>query len=185
MEDFREGRPMPRQKLNSEEVVTLKTLKQKGQSNVQIAMTLGVALFTIIGGGTTIGIVIHRLRLDERRDRIDSSREGAMKTVRNKTRRPLRVHLARGKTIHLGPLKEGQISVHDVETGRVQRLVEAGELEIVGEGTQAVDAAAPSVSAPTDTHGHHPATSAPKRGDDAAETKNANPHHCRVRRRFS
>ena len=34
---------MPRKKLSSEEVVTLKTLKQKGQSNVQIASTLGVS----------------------------------------------------------------------------------------------------------------------------------------------
>ena len=32
---------MPR-KLSEEEIVTLKTLKQKGQSNVQIARTLGV-----------------------------------------------------------------------------------------------------------------------------------------------
>ena len=48
-----------------------------------------------------------------------------MKTVRNKTHRPLRVRLSQGKTLHLGPLKEGQISVHDVEAGGVQRLVKA------------------------------------------------------------
>ena len=33
---------MPRRKLSLEEIATLKTLKQKGQSNVQIAEKLGV-----------------------------------------------------------------------------------------------------------------------------------------------
>lgn len=88
-----------------------------------------------------------------------------MKTVRNKTHRPLRVHLSQGKTLHLGPLKEGQISGHDVEAGGVKRLVEAGELEIVGEGAPGGEAAARSASGQADTHGHHPATSVPKRGD--------------------
>ena len=88
-----------------------------------------------------------------------------MKTVRNKTHRPLRVHLSRGKTLHLGPLKEGQISFHDVDAGGVQRLLEAGELEIVGEGEQVSEGAAPAGAAHADTHGHHPATSVPKRGD--------------------
>lgn len=88
-----------------------------------------------------------------------------MKTVRNKTHRPLKVHLSRGKTLHLGPLKEGQISVHDVEAVGVQRLVEAGELEIVGEGSQAVEGPSPSAGTHADTHGHHPNTAVPKRGD--------------------
>ena len=88
-----------------------------------------------------------------------------MKTVRNKTPRPLRVHLSRGKTLHLGPLKEGQISGHDVEAGGVQRLVEAGELEILGEGSLSAEAAARSSAGRANTHGHHPGTSVPKRGD--------------------
>jgi hypothetical protein len=88
-----------------------------------------------------------------------------MKTVRNKTHRPLRVHLSRGKTLHLGPLKEGQISVHDVEIGGVQRLVEGGELEILGEGAPGPEAAAPAAAGQADTHGHHQETSVPKRGD--------------------
>ena len=88
-----------------------------------------------------------------------------MKTVRNKSHRPLKVRLSRGKTLHLGPLKEGQISVHDVEAAGVQRLVEAGELEILGEGSQAPEGAGQSVAAHADTHGHHPDVSVPKRGD--------------------
>ena len=72
-----------------------------------------------------------------------------MKTVRNKSHRPLKVHLSRGKTLHLGPLKEGQISAHDVEAAGVKRLVEA----------------APAAAPHADKHGHHPDVSVPKRGD--------------------
>jgi hypothetical protein len=88
-----------------------------------------------------------------------------MKTVRNTTHKPLRVHLSRGRTLHLGPLKEGQISVHDVEAGGVQRLVEAGELEILGDGQSAAGAGATGATGHADKRGHHPATSVPKRGD--------------------
>ncbi len=88
-----------------------------------------------------------------------------MKTVRNKSRRPLRVRLSRGKTLHLGPRKEGQISGHDVDADGVRRLVEAGELEVVGEGPQAPVAGGRTPPGHADTHGHHPETSVPKRGD--------------------
>jgi hypothetical protein len=88
-----------------------------------------------------------------------------MKTVRNTTHKPLRVHLSRGRTLHLGPLKEGQISVHDVEAGGVQRLVEAGELEILGDGQSAAGVGAAGAAGHADKRGHHPATSVPKRGD--------------------
>ena len=88
-----------------------------------------------------------------------------MKTVRNTTHRPLRVHLSRGKTLHLGPLKKGQISVHDIEAGGVKRLVEAGDLEILGDGASTATAAGSGAAGQADTHGHHPAISVPKRGD--------------------
>lgn len=88
-----------------------------------------------------------------------------MKTVRNTTHRPLRVHLSRGRTLHLGPLKEGQISVHDVDAGGVKRLVEAGELEILGDGDSAAGPGASGAAGHADKQGHHPATSVTKRGD--------------------
>ena len=88
-----------------------------------------------------------------------------MKTVRNTTHRPLRVNLARGKTLHLGPLKEGQINAHDVDAVGVQRLLEAGELEIVGDGRAAAGSGGSAAPGHADTHGHHPATSVQKRGD--------------------
>lgn len=88
-----------------------------------------------------------------------------MKTVRNTSHRPLRVRLSRGKTLHLGPLREGQISFQDVEGASVQRLVKAGELEILGDGPQAPGAAVPSPARHADTHGHHPGTTVKKSGD--------------------
>ena len=57
-----------------------------------------------------------------------------VKTISNKTARPLRVPLPRGKTLHLGPRKTGQIASEDAEHPPLKKLVEAGEIEILGEG---------------------------------------------------
>jgi hypothetical protein len=58
-----------------------------------------------------------------------------MKTVSNKTRKPLSVPLPRGKTLHLGPGKTGQISSEAAEDGAVKQLVEAGEIEVFDDAT--------------------------------------------------
>jgi hypothetical protein len=52
-------------------------------------------------------------------------------TVTNKTRKPLSVALARGRTLHLGPGKSGEIAPKDVEHPAVKALVDAGAIEIV------------------------------------------------------
>ena len=57
-----------------------------------------------------------------------------MKTVRNKTPRPLRVPLPRGKVLHLGPSMEAQIADNAVEHAAVKKLVKTGTIEILGEG---------------------------------------------------
>ena len=54
-----------------------------------------------------------------------------MKTIKNKTNRPLRVPLPRGKTVHLGPAKSGQIATEAAEHPGLKKLVESGEIEIV------------------------------------------------------
>jgi hypothetical protein len=56
-----------------------------------------------------------------------------MTAVSNKTQRPLSVPLPGGRTLHLGPGKTGQISAKAVEDPRFKKLVDAGELEVVGE----------------------------------------------------
>lgn len=88
-----------------------------------------------------------------------------MKTVLNKTHDPIRVPLPRGKTLHLGPRKTGQISNNDLEHQPLQKLVSEGVLEIKedaagGKGTHG-EQGAPHA----ETHGHHPPTSTHVRGD--------------------
>ena len=54
-----------------------------------------------------------------------------MATITNKTPRPLSVPLPGGKKLHLGPLKSGEISPKAVDHPPVQKLIEAGDVEIV------------------------------------------------------
>ncbi len=56
-----------------------------------------------------------------------------MAAVTNKTAKPLSIPLPRGKTLHLGPRKSGQISSHDLEHPALRKLVDAGAIEIVAE----------------------------------------------------
>jgi hypothetical protein len=88
-----------------------------------------------------------------------------MKTIRNATRRPLRVKLAGGKTLHLGPGKTGQIADGAEEHDSVRGLVEAGEIEIIGEGSSPQEAGAHGPGPPTKTHGRHPPLGIPPKGD--------------------
>jgi len=52
-------------------------------------------------------------------------------TVTNKTRKPLSVALPRGRTLHLGPGKSGEIAKSDVEHPAVKALVDNGAIEVV------------------------------------------------------
>ncbi len=88
-----------------------------------------------------------------------------MKTIRNKTTRPIRVPLPRGKTLHLGPRKEGQISTHDVDHPPLRKLVEAGEIEVLGESTEEVPEPRKGEHLHDDTHGRLPQKTVKKRGD--------------------
>ena len=56
-----------------------------------------------------------------------------MATVTNKTGKPLSIALPRGKTLHLGPRKSGQISLHDIEHPSLKKLVDEGAIEIVAD----------------------------------------------------
>ncbi len=74
------------------------------------------------------------------RGRLPMSRLGAilpqasMLTITNKTIKPLSVPLPRGKKLRLGPLKSGEISPKAVDHPPVQKLIEAGKVEIFGSG---------------------------------------------------
>jgi hypothetical protein len=89
-----------------------------------------------------------------------------MKIVRNLTVAPLRVPLPQGKTLHLGPRKEGRISTHDVDHPGVVRLVEEGKLEIVREAQDAATTRhGRDERGHTDAHGHAPGPPAEEYGD--------------------
>jgi len=54
-----------------------------------------------------------------------------MKTVINKTRTPIKIPLPRGKALHLGPGKKGQIRDDAEKHAAIEKLVKAGKIEIV------------------------------------------------------
>ena len=76
-----------------------------------------------------------------------------MATVSNKTQRPLRVPLPSGKVLHLGPGKTGQISSNAVEHPQLKALVEAGAIEILGEGTEPTTRGGSGKTGRTPVHG--------------------------------
>jgi hypothetical protein len=80
-----------------------------------------------------------------------------MKTVLNKSRKPIRVPLPGNKVLHLGPSKSGQIADQHATTPAVLRLVKSGELEIVGEGEHA-EGTGSSEKVHAITRGHKPPT---------------------------
>ncbi len=82
-----------------------------------------------------------------------------MKTIANRTHRPLKIRLRGGKVLHLGPGKSGQIADDAADEPPVRRLIDSGEVEIVGEGSSHVAGGAGQPSAGQEaTHGHAPNT---------------------------
>jgi hypothetical protein len=88
-----------------------------------------------------------------------------MKSIVNKTRRPLKIPLARGRVLHLGPGKVGQIATADAERETFKSLVESGAVEIVGEGSGPTTPRSETATGHADPRGHHPSTAVVKRGD--------------------
>jgi len=58
--------------------------------------------------------------------------ETIMVTIKNKTLKPLTIPLPGGKKLRLGPLKVGEIAPKAVDHPPVQKLIEAGEVEVSG-----------------------------------------------------
>lgn len=57
-----------------------------------------------------------------------------MKTILNKTRKPIKIRLPGGKLLHLGPAKTGQVSDQASELPSFQKLLKKKQIEILGEG---------------------------------------------------
>ena len=56
-----------------------------------------------------------------------------IRTVVNKTRRPIRISLPRGKTLHLAPTGQGQVQDDTIERPAFKKLIEAGDIELLDE----------------------------------------------------
>jgi hypothetical protein len=89
-----------------------------------------------------------------------------MKTVTNKTRAPLKVPLPRGKSLHLGPGKSGQIRDEDADHASLKKLLDAGKLELF-DGGQREASVTGGITAPHEaTHGFGKANFRQRKGGD-------------------
>lgn len=88
-----------------------------------------------------------------------------MKTIRNNTRRPLKVQLSRGRVLRLGPAKEGQIATNDAEQVAVQKMIAAGELDIFDDVSHSSSRGSDGASGRSGSQGAHRQFSGSKRGD--------------------
>ena len=88
-----------------------------------------------------------------------------MKTVTNKTQKPLSVPLPRGKTLHLGPGKTGQISSEAAEHPQLRKLADAGEIEVFDDRPGPTSGPGGGRKSRPSFHGH-PAGSASRRSGD-------------------
>ncbi|MBI3450359.1 MAG: hypothetical protein HY049_15770 [Acidobacteria bacterium] len=77
-----------------------------------------------------------------------------MKNIRNKTKSPLKIPLPQGRTLHLGPMKTGQIADAAVEKPAIQKLIKDGHLELLGEGETLSSSGDASGAVHESTHGH-------------------------------
>ena len=81
-------------------------------------------------------------------------REGIpLKTVVNKTRAPLKLPLPRGKSLHLGPNKTGQIADGAEEHAALKKLVDDGKIEIFDGGDSQRGTTGESTVTHETTHG--------------------------------
>jgi len=82
-----------------------------------------------------------------------------MKTIVNRTHKPLKIRLHGGKVLHLGPNRTGQIADEASGEPAVKRLIDSGEVEILGEGAHPGQPAQAAGATPHEsTHGHTPTT---------------------------
>lgn len=79
-----------------------------------------------------------------------------MKEIRNATQAPIRVPLPRGKTLHLPSRQTGRVAPAALEHPPLKKLVEDGQIEVLGDGTQEGHRPLKSDKGPVDRRGHGP-----------------------------
>lgn len=88
-----------------------------------------------------------------------------MKSVTNKTQRPLSVPLPRGKILHLGPGKTGQITSEAAEHGGLKKLVDEGAIEIADDGSRPAEGFGGGKLGGAGTFGHATGRGSRRSGD--------------------
>ena len=88
-----------------------------------------------------------------------------MATITNKTGKPLSIPLPGGKKLRLGPLKSGEISPKAVDHPPVQKLIEAGDVEIVDSKQSPKHSGGGGTNAKTSSGGQGHGTGIRKTGD--------------------
>lgn len=80
-----------------------------------------------------------------------------MKTIRNRTRKPIRIPLPGGRFLHLGPARTGQVTDDAVNRPTLQKLIANGDVEIVGDAMNVAGMPGEVTPVHESTHGHtHP-----------------------------
>lgn len=77
-----------------------------------------------------------------------------MPLIRNKTRGPLSIPLPRGKTLHLGLGKTGEISSTALDHPAVKKILDAGEIEVLADAPRSTRQAGGGKKFLGSTHGH-------------------------------
>jgi len=88
-----------------------------------------------------------------------------VKTILNKTMRPIKVPLSGGKVLYLGPARTGQVADRATEAAAFLRLLEAGAIEILGEGSPRAAGTPAAAGGAETTQGHPPDTLSHRRGN--------------------
>ena len=88
-----------------------------------------------------------------------------MRTVINKTRRPIRISLPRGKTLFLGPGGRGQVHEDALERPSFKKLIEVGDIEVIGAGGPSAAGEQSSIAIRESRDGHPQPKVAKRRGN--------------------
>ena len=88
-----------------------------------------------------------------------------MKSVINKTPRPIKVPLPGGKTLHLGLSGRGQVPDGALERPAFRRLIEEGKIEVLDDSDPLVARDKSSMAVKKSTHGHPANKKSSTRGD--------------------
>lgn len=88
-----------------------------------------------------------------------------MKTITNKTRKPLRIRLPGDKTLFLGATKHAEVRDEALEHPPVKKLIEAGDIDVFDGGPRHSRRGDGSVSHNHGSEGHSPGRVSLKSGD--------------------